>query len=152
MDDPPVFPEIDPTAYKAARKSARSERIEIITRGERRRVWTPKQKREFVAESLCPSLTPSQVARKHAISTGQLYTWRRALLRLQTALLSASSAGFAEVEVAERPRSRGGPPAAAEIRPGDLIEIVLPGGIIVRIGPQASAPALRCVLAELDRR
>jgi transposase len=152
MDEPPAFPEIDPSAHKTARKSARSGRTEIMTRGERRRVRTPEQKREIVAESFGSRLTPSQVARQRAISTGQLYSWRRELLRLQTALLSPSSAGFAEVEVAEPPRSSGGPPAAAEIRPGDLIEIVLPGGVIVRIGPQVSAPALRCVLAELDRR
>jgi transposase-like protein len=74
MDEPPVFPEIDPSAHKTARKSARSERIEIITRGERRRVWTPEQKREIVAKSLGSNLTPAQIARKHPISTGQLYT------------------------------------------------------------------------------
>jgi hypothetical protein len=35
-------------------KSARSPRVELITRGERRRVWTPEQKREIVMESLGP--------------------------------------------------------------------------------------------------
>jgi hypothetical protein len=32
------------------------------------------QKREIVLESLGSELTPSEVARKHAISSGQLYT------------------------------------------------------------------------------
>jgi hypothetical protein len=32
--------------------SARNQRIEVITRGERRRRWSVKQKREIAAESL----------------------------------------------------------------------------------------------------
>ena len=56
--------------------------MEIITRGERRRSWTLEQKREIVAESLGPELTPTEVARKHAISSGQLYTWRQQLLSM----------------------------------------------------------------------
>src|ERR1700761_4750480 len=61
-------------------KSARSPRVEVITRGERRRVWPPEQKREIVMESLGPALTPTEVARKYAITTGLLYTWRRQVL------------------------------------------------------------------------
>ena len=51
--------------------------MELIVRGERRRVWTVAQKREIVAESLGPDLTLSEVARKHGIGSGLLYTWRR---------------------------------------------------------------------------
>ena len=36
--------------------------------------WTAEQRREIMAESLGPDLTPADVARKHGISTGQLYT------------------------------------------------------------------------------
>jgi transposase len=39
-----------------------------------------EQKREIVAESYGTELTPTEVARKHGISSGQLYTWRRELL------------------------------------------------------------------------
>lgn len=35
---------------------------------------------EIVAESLGPALTPTEVARKYAISSGQLYTWRQQVL------------------------------------------------------------------------
>ena len=65
---------LDESAHTIGRKSARSGRVEIITRGERRRSWTLEQKREIVLESLGSELTPSEVARKHAISSGQLYT------------------------------------------------------------------------------
>jgi transposase len=54
--------------------SARSQRIEVITRGERRRRWSVEQKREIAAESLEPGRSPITVARRYGLSSGQLYT------------------------------------------------------------------------------
>jgi transposase len=82
MDDVQQTPGPEESAHTTGRKSARSQRVEIITRGERRRTWTLEQKREIVAESLGSELAPSEVARKHAIGSGQLYTWRRQLLSM----------------------------------------------------------------------
>ena len=62
----------DKDTHTIGRKSERRPRIELITRGERRRIWTPEQKREIVGESLQPGTTPTAVARKHAISSGLL--------------------------------------------------------------------------------
>src|SRR5918997_6581665 len=98
MDDGPQMPESDKSAHRTGRRSARSQQVEIITRGERRRSWTLEQKREIVAESLGPELSPTEVARKHGISTGQLYTWRRDLLDLQSAVTARGMPRFAEVE------------------------------------------------------
>ena len=42
--------------------------------------WTVEQKRAIVAESLGSELTPTEVARKHAISSGLLYSWRQQVL------------------------------------------------------------------------
>src|SRR5690349_1625718 len=86
-------------APTTGRKSARGPRVELITRGERRRVWTPEQKREIVMESLGPDLTPTEVARKYAISSGLLYTWRRQVLGGQMTHLVRSTQGFAQVEM-----------------------------------------------------
>lgn len=44
--------------------------VEVLVRAERRRSWTVEQKREIVSESLGSDLTPTEVARKHGISTG----------------------------------------------------------------------------------
>ena len=78
MDElPPVIAEVAEDALTIGRKGVRIPRVEVITRGERRRVWTLEQKREIVAESLGPELTPTEVARKHGISSGLLYNWRR---------------------------------------------------------------------------
>ena len=82
MDDILPAAGTDQSARTSSHRSARSGRIEIVTRSERRR-WSLEQKREIVAESLGPGLTPTEVARKYAISSGQLYTWRRELFSVQ---------------------------------------------------------------------
>src|SRR3954449_7032331 len=68
------------SAHTTDRMSARSQRIELITRGERRRRWSVEQKRDIAAESLEPGISPITVARRYGISSGLLYTWRRHLL------------------------------------------------------------------------
>ena len=91
---------LDESARTTGRKSARNRPIEIIMRGERRRSWTLEQRREIVAESLGPELTPTEAARKHAISSGQLYTWRRQLLTMPGAVIERAMPRFAEVALA----------------------------------------------------
>jgi transposase len=158
MDEPP--PAIDPdaeTAHTIGRKSARNSRIEVITRGERRRIWTPEQKREIVAESLGSDLTPTEVARKHAISSGQLYTWRQQMLGGQMTLLASATPDFAQVEMAPLPPRSGAPfeksgAAATPRHSPEIIEVVLPSGVILRVGAAVNAAALGRVLAALERR
>ena len=118
--------------------------VEVITRGERRRAWTADQKREIVVESLGPELTPTEVARK-------------------LGLVTRSAPSFAQVEMTPVPRPVDAPapkllepvpppmPAAA-LRPEGLIEIVLPGGVSVRVDAQVDGLALRRVLGALEGR
>jgi transposase len=84
-------------------RSARRQRIEVITRGERRRIWTAEQKREIAAESLEPGASPATVARKHGISTGQIYTWRQQLLRNAVGAAAGTKPGFVRVDVVTAP-------------------------------------------------
>ena len=102
MDDILPAAETDQSARTSSHRSARSDRVEIVTRSERRR-WSLEQKREIVAESLGPGLTPTEVARKYAISSGQLYTWRRELLSVQTSIITRATPRFAEVETEPAP-------------------------------------------------
>jgi transposase len=138
-------------------------RVEIITRGEPRRRWTPEQKREIVAESLGPDLTPTEVARKYAISSGQLYTWRRELLSVQSTMVARSAPRFAEVELEsgssqpalpDLPPAEISPTAAPSLpaRPDGMIEVVLPGGVVVRMDAHVDGRALRRVLGALEGR
>ena len=73
--------------------------VEVLVRSEPRRAWTQEQKRDIVAESLGPDLTPTEVARKYGISSGLLYTWRQQLLGKPGGLLTRSSPSFAQVEM-----------------------------------------------------
>ena len=76
-----------------ARKGTGRGRVEVWGR-ERRRSWTPEQKRAIVAESLGPELTPSEVARKCAISSGLLYSWCQQVLGGQARVVAGSAAEF----------------------------------------------------------
>jgi transposase len=163
MDKALHRPAIDESAHTTSRTSARNGRVEIITRGERRRSWTADQKSQIVAESLGPELTPTEVARKHGISSGQLYTWRQQRLNVQTAVVTRAAPRFAEVDLARGPSPvEAADPQLLEVpaastpsapsRPEGLIEVVLPGGVVVRMDAHVDGGALRRVLAALGRR
>jgi transposase len=136
------------SGHLTTRMSTRTQRVEVITRGERRRRWSIEEKREIVAESLAPGVAPSEVLRKHGISSGQLYTWRQQLTRRLGGELPGPSANCARVDVAvATPRTA--VPVIAWPRAEGLIEIVLPGGASVRVDAQVDGRALRRVLGAL---
>src|SRR3954469_16285393 len=84
------------SAHTTSRKSAPTLRMDLIPRGERRRRWTTEQKQTIAAQSLAPGASPTEVARLHGISTGQLYTWRHALKAAQPSAAIGRSAELAE--------------------------------------------------------
>jgi transposase len=157
MDEAPNGSGLDKSGHTTGRKSAPITRVEVITRGERRRAWTLEQKREIVTESLGPELTATEVARKYGIRTGQLYTWRQRLLAGPNAVIRRAEPRFAEVELtpalsAPEPASPAPGRATAAVpssRPEGLIEIVLPGGALVRVDTHVDGRALRRVLGAL---
>ena len=163
MDDAGAEPAADvEDARTTDRMSAHSQRIEVITRGERRRRWSVEQKREIASESLEPGISPITVARRYGISSGLLYTWRRHLLEGSLGVTRQPVAKFARVEVMAVPAdpapalSPVPQPVAAALgpmnHPDGMIEIGLPGGVSVRVDAQVDSGALRRVLAALARR
>jgi transposase len=160
MDDaPPVTTEAVEDALTTDRKRVRMPRVEVITRGERRRVWSVEQKREIVAESLGPDLTPTEVARKYGISSGLLYNWRRQVLDAQMALASRPLANFTRVEIEPSPTDLAAqrldsvqPQPVVLPRPPGLIEIVLADSTTLRVDAAVDEKALRRVLAALSLR
>jgi transposase len=156
MEEAPNGTALDESGHTTGRKSAPITRVEVITRGERRRTWTLEQKREIVVESLGSELTAAEVARKHGIRTGQLYTWRQQLLAGPNAVITRVEPRFAEVELTPaRPAPESAdakapaPAATAPPRSEGLIEIVLPGGALVRVDAHVDGRALRRVLGAL---
>jgi|SRR6476619_324339 transposase len=158
----PEVPDADVEDVRTiGRKGTGRGRVEILAR-ERRRTWTPEQKRAIVAESLCSEVTPTEVARKYAISSGLLYAWRQQLLGDQVSVVTGSAPRFAQVELASvlQPPDCSEPvsptvPASLpppSSRPDGLIEIALPSGVLVRVDAAVDGRALRRVLGALDDR
>jgi transposase len=160
MDDAAVetVAEIE-SGHTTGRMSARSQRIEVITRGERRRRWSIEQKRDIAAESLEVGVSPITVARRYGISSGQLYTWRRHLLEGSLGATVQPGAKFARVEVVPTNLAPATPPtpkvtttSVAMSHTDGMIEIALPDGVSVRVDARVDSGALRRVLAALARR
>ena len=51
--------------------------IEVVTGVQRRRRWSPAEKKALVDETYEPGKTLSYVARRHGIQASQLFHWRR---------------------------------------------------------------------------
>ncbi len=157
-------------ALTTGRKSTRSQRTEVITRGERRRSWSLDQKREIVIARLQPGVRSGDVAREHGINTGLLYTWRRQMPEGQLGTMVQPPPRFARVEIAKtteppappRTTSARSTPAAVTPVPVSMpagssvatgrIEITLPSGISLRVDAYVDSRALRRVLAALEGR
>jgi len=155
----PILVLEDESAHTSGRKSARSGRVEVLVRADRRRSWTAEQKRRIVAESLEPDVTPADVARRYGIGTGLLYTWRRQMVSLQSAMSTPSGPQFASVELSPAPltaTSNRAVSSASEVRPpprpDGLIEIQLSGGVSLRVDAHVDGRALRRVLGALEDR
>lgn len=121
-----------------------AERVEIISGERRRREWSDEDKLRFVAETYEPGASVSEVARRHDLSPGLLFTWRR---MAQGRPPAAEPVAMLPVRVADGPaRPRGRPPRAARM------EIGLPGGIRLKVDAGVDPQALAAVIAVLQRR
>jgi transposase len=134
-----------------------NERIDIRVGVERRRRWGREDKLRIVRESLAPNAVVTEVARRHELSTGLLYTWRKqALAGLLGSFLpvrivaNAEASTLAAIEEAKDSGGEETKPAVA--RPRSLIEVVWPNGIVVRIGADVDGRALCSVFAALEAR
>ena len=148
---------MDEGSYEA-RKSARTDRVEVTMRAERRRRWSSEEKLSIVRETLRPGAVAQVVADQHGIGTGLLYTWRKQML-------TAAMTGFAAVELVPEPQTPPllvAPAVAGELArdPGlgaaDGIDVAvkvdLLNGTRVRIGNGASAALLSNVFVALGQR
>src|SRR6266481_93355 len=118
---------------------------EVLTGPERRRRWGSEEKAGIVAEAMVPGAKVSEIARRHGISRGLLYTWRReagqqALPDLVPVVMA--HAGGETLSLARERRS-----AAAKL--AGTIEITLPSGIRVMVCGRVEERALRTVLVAL---
>lgn len=103
-----------------------------VARVERRRHWSDEEKLAILKETTQPGVIVSAVARRHGIGTGQLYTWRKQLLR-------GAMAGFVPVELVQ-------PEPVGKIADTGRIDIRRGGGFTVSVDRLVDRQALRLVL------
>jgi transposase len=141
---------------KASLTGTLEEVVEVTVRPERRRRWRSEDKYRIVQETLAPGAVVTAVARRHRISTGLLYTWRRQAL-------SHALSGFQPVQVVAdaalpAPPSTdttlpAQPPSPEVTSPANgVIEITLPNAICLRVDASVDEDALRRVLSALEGR
>jgi transposase len=124
-------------------------RMEVISTGARRR-WTLGEKRRIVAESYGGRGEVSATARRHGLSGGQLFTWRRLA---REGRLGDEASALVPVEI-EAPELAGPATAACQraSKATGLIVIELGNGRRIRVDRDFDADALGRVLDILDRR
>ncbi len=109
--------------------------ITVFSGPERRRRWSDEQRLQILTEAFAPGASPTDVARRHEISTGQLYTWRSKLaVDAAPEPDNGPGPGFAEAVVIN-----GGDPPRSGLSAAIVID--LPRGRRITIYPSAS-PAL----------
>jgi transposase len=119
--------------------SAHKSDVVIEVRPVRKRRWSAAEKASIVGEGLAPGAVPTEIMRRHGISSSLFYTWRKQAL-------AEAPTRFMPVRIAES-----SPAVMAEARPANRIEIMLPNGIAVRIDGAADARALGVVLKAVCR-
>jgi transposase len=131
--------------------------IEIITARERRRRWSAEEKLRIVAETEEAGARVTEVAARHGVYPGLLFTWRR---QARDGLLLAPPVSFVPVrvlpgETAAEPDAdhaangeASAPPMVASRRE-EPIEIILANGCRLRIDQQVDVRALRRIVGVL---
>lgn len=127
-------------------------RLEIFTGAGRRRDWSAEEKARIVAESYDPGETVCAVARRHALSPQQLFTWRR-LARRTTAEAARPEPLFVPVVVAPAEpepaaKRRAQPRKRKAARDAGVIELEI-DGIAMRVGRGADAETVTAVIRAL---
>jgi transposase len=132
--------------------------LEVIETGSRRR-WTLEEKQRIVAESFRAPRVVSATARRHGLSTSQLFNWRRQAREGNLVGEDEGPAFVPAIVATDSPRetaiaeARSLPADESSTRPsGGRMVIVLSGGCRVIVGNDVDGGALRRVITALEHR
>lgn len=110
--------------------------VDIITGDDRHRHWTIEEKQSILEAAFAPGAVTAHVAKRLNVSTGQLYTWRKQLMKKKP----CGQNGFSQVvAVGNRPASAFHPSSAAASMPVPACE--LPAIELVVRGHKVRIPA-----------
>jgi transposase len=141
-------------------------RIELITGDTRRRAWTEEEKARILAESFQPGAKVSEVARRHGMNRGLLWTWRHQARKRRVggeqrfvpvrivdenaAPTAATAVGPSAPPAVSASAAAGVPDSVNAGSPSGAIEIEM-SGARVRISGAVDTAVLRQVLTQLGR-
>lgn len=75
----------------------------VFSGPERRRRWSDEGRAGILEEAFSPGACVAEVARRHDVSTGLLYTWRQKLRRALAVPGFVEAPGFIEAVVSDTP-------------------------------------------------
>jgi transposase len=122
--------------------------VEVITRVERRRRWSPEEKKRLVAQSARADRMVSQVARAHGIAPNLLFTWRRQFLAAAVEEEEHPSALCRLSWLRKTPATQADGTALPAA--GPRLEIRLASGIVISVIGEVASESLRRVLSVLS--
>jgi transposase len=104
---------------------------------DQKRRYGPELKLQVVRETLAPEASVSIVSRRHDINANLVFTWRKQFR--EGGLAGVKDSGFIPVKRVDDQTTLRALPAPAKANGGTrrpaagLIEIVMPGGVVVRV-------------------
>jgi transposase len=126
------------------------QRFEVFTGAGRRRDWSDwsdEEKDQILAESYSGEMSVSAVARRHGLSPGQLFTWRRQVREQREAAVPPMFVP-AVIDLAVEPPPPRQKTIARQAPPVAAIELEV-GGAIVRIASGTDSATIAAVIQAL---
>lgn len=122
-------------------------RIEVFTGAGRRRSWSAAAKAAIIAESYGAGETVCAVARRHGLTSQQLFAWRR-LARRSALLPPMFVPAVVETSGSEAPPAARASRRARRRSKADGIELEI-AGVEVRVGADAKPRTIEAVIRAL---
>ena len=128
-------------------------RVEIVTRGEARREYTPEERAAVLTEAAMPGARVLLVAQRYGVSPSLVYRWRREAAGRRARQARPRAPRFVPLLV-----EGNGVPQDPVVRPSgaiqdagaDRIEVVLSNGRLLRVGAGADAATVARLAAALE--
>jgi transposase len=128
-------------------------RVEIVTRGEVRRSYTPDEKAQMLTEAAEPGARVLLVAQRHGVSPSLVYRWRREAAGRTARRARPRPPAFVPLLVDGGTPPGDPPPARLPAPDGDesRVEVVLRNGRMLRVTAGVDAAAVARLAAALER-
>ena len=129
-------------------------RVEIVTRGEARRAYTPDERATVLIEAAVPGARVLLVAQRYGISPSLVYRWRREAAGRPARQAPPRAPRFVPLLVGDGGTRQGAiaPTSNADAKDAgsDWIEVVLRNGRLLRIGIGTDATMVARLAAALE--